>query len=122
VHDDGAAEAIAQPARSAGVIEMTMGDQEQLDRLGSNPCRFDVLKGRLVGVPAAGIDQGRVTLKGNEVDCRILRRRQLRPAHLNDLVRDAHRLACHDHLRLSILSGSAWAALSRLLARKTATV
>jgi hypothetical protein len=47
----------ATAAGAAGVIVMTMGDQQQFDGLGICARRFDVAEERLVGAAAAGFDE-----------------------------------------------------------------
>jgi hypothetical protein len=93
--DHDAAEPIAQRPRVARVLEMTMGDQQQLNGLGLHTRRLDVAEEHIVGAAAAGIDQGGVAIETDQVDCGILWRRQLRPANLEDLVGDPHRASRH---------------------------
>jgi hypothetical protein len=46
-------------------------------------------------------------VSSDKIDRRIARRRQLPPVNLKDLVRDPHRVPCHDYPCFSMPSSSA---------------
>jgi hypothetical protein len=71
---------VTQGLRTARVVEVAVGDQQDLNLAGVCASSFDVAQQRLGGVSAAGIGQSRVSIEIQQIDGGIVRSGQFRTA------------------------------------------
>ena len=85
-----AVEELSQRCGSPGVVKMAVGEEEHFYLFRSDPAGSDVGQQAFIGIAAAGIDEGCMTVEIDEIDGRVLRRGKRSSPNLKDFISDLY--------------------------------